>query len=329
MEQSNKVSININDPLVSVLIPLYNAEKFIIQTLDCCTNQIYKNLEVIVVDDGSIDNSYTLALEYSNNHPQVKVFKQKHSGASRARNFALNQSKGDYIMYLDADDLMTENKIFNQIELMKRLNDPYAVVICAYEEFKDELPLFWTKRLHYHDYSISIDLLVDIWSKGAMVPVTCYLVTREMLMTVGDWDERLSLNDDGDYFSRVLMCATSVSFTSECCFFYRRGHSSLSTSAKYSEYKLRSLLLSYQKQKKILNIENSPRVKSALARNFSLVLNSTKYGSILYKEALLEIKNLGQKPQIINPSILVRIFSKLFGVEFYLFFKSCVKCVIK
>lgn len=329
MAQNNQVSVNINNPLVSILIPLYNAEKFIIDTLNCCINQIYRNIEVIVVDDGSTDNSYTLALEYSNNHPQVKVFKQQHLGACRARNFALKQSKGDYVMYLDADDLMTENKIFNQITLMKRLNNPYAVVICAYEEFKDELPLFWNKRFYYHDYSIAIDLLIDIWSKGAMVPVTCYLVTRKMHMTVGDWDERLSMNDDGDYFSRVLMHATSVNFASECCFFYRRGHSSLSTTAKYSEYKLRSLLLSYQKQKKILNIENSPRVKKALARNFSLVLNSAKYGSILYKEALFEINNLGQKPQIINPSTLVRIFSKLFGVEFYLFFKSCVKCVIR
>lgn len=219
MAQNNQVSININNPLVSVLIPLYNAEKFIIDTLNCCINQIYRNIEVIVVDDGSTDNSYALALEYSNNHPQVKVFKQQHLGACRARNFALKQSKGDYVMYLDADDLMTENKIFNQIALMKRLNNPYAVVICAYEEFKDELPLFWNKRFHYHDYSIAIDLLIDIWSKGAMVPVTCYLITRKMLMTVGDWDERLSMNDDGEYFSRVLMHATSVNFASECCFF--------------------------------------------------------------------------------------------------------------
>lgn len=316
---------NVHNPLVSILIPLYNAEKFVIEALESCVNQTYKNIEVIVVDDGSKDNSYALALEYSKNYPQIKVYRQSNSGACKARNYAFKQSKGDYIMYLDADDLMTENKISSQVDVMNNLNDPYAVITCAFEEFECEVPSHWDKKFHYHDYSPATDLLIDLWSEGVMMPVTCYLVTREMVTVVGDWDERLKKNQDGDYFSRVLMKASRVCFVEDACFFYRRGHTSLSTTAKYSEPKLRSVLLSYKKQKSILSIVDTPKVRRALARNFSLVLNSGEYGSDLCREALREINDLGQKPQIIKPSPLVHLFSSLFGVEFYLRIKSYIK----
>lgn len=313
-------------PLVSIIIPIYNSENYIIDTLESCTSQTYKNIEVIVVDDGSKDKSYSTVANFISTHPQIKLMKQKNGGASRARNLGLKHSNGDYVMYLDADDFMTKNKIENQIKKLHKINDPFAVAICAYEEFTDDEPTnIIQNRFYYHDNLSPRDLLIDIWSQGAMIPISCYLISKSMVSIIGDWDERLSLNDDGDYFSRVLMKASKVYFVEDCCFFYRRGHNSLSTTDIYSEAKLTSLLLSYKKQKSILELEDNLKIRNALARNFSIVLNSAKYGSKLYNEALAEIKALGQKAQIINPSSFVVFFVNLFGTELYLRIKNWIK----
>ena len=312
-------------PLVSIIIPLYNSENYIIDTLESCTNQTYKNIEIIVVDDGSKDGSYSMVENFCKTHPQIKLFKQKNGGASKARNLGLKHSNGDYIMYLDADDLMTKNKIENQIKILHKINDPFAVAICAYEEFIYKPKNIIQDRFYYHDITSPKDLLLDLWSQGAMIPISCYLVSKFMVSAIGIWDERISLNDDGDYFSRVLMMASKVYFVENCCFFYRRGHSSLSTTDKCSEAKLESLLLSFEKQKKFLDLKDNFKARKALSRNFSLVLNSAKFGTKLYKKALMEIKTLEQKPQIINPSAPVRVFTSLFGVEFFLRIKSWIK----
>lgn len=316
-------------PLVSILIPLYNAEQFVITTLESCINQTYKNIEIIVVDDGSTDNSYATTIEYSKHHPQVKVYKQPNLGACRARNLAYEKSQGAYIMYLDADDLITRNKVSAQVKIMNKLNDPYIVTTCAYEEFENTIPSNWTQRSHYHNYQNPVELLLDMWSTGAMLQTTCYLITRTMVEIVGNWDESLKKNQDGDYFSRVLMHSSSVYFADNCCVFYRRGHPSISTTEKNSKQKLESVLLSYKKQKSILNIIDNAKVRNALARNFSLILNQAEYASETYLEALQEIKNLGQKPQIINPSLPVRILSNLLGVEHFLYIKKYIKWIVR
>lgn len=312
-------------PKVSILIPCYNSEAFLAETLQSCIIQQYHNIEIIVVDDGSTDSSLQIARQWETRSTNIHVYTQPNSGACRARNLALEKCTGDYIMYLDADDIISEDKVSSQVSILSNICDHMAVVTCRFEEFVDTLPEDKQWRVNYKDYSKPIDLLMDIWSTGGMFPVSCYLISRKMAKTVGAWDERLLKNQDGDYFSRVLMIASKVYFCNQGFFFYRRGHASQSTVNKNNEPKLRSVLLSYQKQKDILKIEDSQRVRKALARNFSLVLNSAKFGSQLYNEALTEIKALGQKPQIIKPSPLVRIFVSLFGVESFLRIKSLMK----
>lgn len=312
-------------PKVSIIIPCYNSEAFLAETLQSCINQQYSNIEIVVVDDGSTDGSLKIAKQWEKQHTNIHVYAQSNNGACRARNLALEKCTGDYIMYLDADDIISADKVASQMSIFSNTHDPMAVVTCSFEEFVNSFPQKINRRINYKDYPHPIDLLIDIWSTGGMFPVSCYLISRKMAEIVGAWDERLLKNQDGDYFSRVLMIASKVYFSHKGFFFYRRGHASQSTVKINSEPKLRSVLLSYQKQKDILKIEDSQRVRQALSRNFSLVLNSAKFGSEIYEEALKEIKTLGQNPQIINPSVPVRIFTNLFGTELFLRIKSWIK----
>jgi glycosyltransferase involved in cell wall biosynthesis len=99
-------------PLISVIIPAYNAGKYIEDTLQSVFNQTYKNIEIIVVDDGSSDNTLEILNKYTD---RLKIFTQKNMGVARARNFAVDQSNGEWLAFIDADDLWHSNKLSQQI----------------------------------------------------------------------------------------------------------------------------------------------------------------------------------------------------------------------
>ena len=107
--------------LVSILIPAYNAEQWLGDTLRSVVGQTYMNKEIIVVDDGSRDNTLSVARRFES--PSVKVMTQSNQGAAAARNKALSVSQGEYIQWLDADDLLSAEKIERQMEVAKACGD--------------------------------------------------------------------------------------------------------------------------------------------------------------------------------------------------------------
>ena len=92
-------------PLVSVIIPMYNAQCYIEETIQSVLDQTWSNIEIIVVDDGSTDDSYDIVANIKSN--KIRLFHQDNQGAPKSRNFGFLQSKGEYIQYLDADDLLS------------------------------------------------------------------------------------------------------------------------------------------------------------------------------------------------------------------------------
>ena len=104
-----------NTPLVSICIPAYNIEEYLSQTIESVTKQTYNKIEVIIVDDGSTDKSLEIAKGYESE--KIKVYSQENKGASAARNTAFRYSKGDFIKFLDADDLINPEMIESQIKL--------------------------------------------------------------------------------------------------------------------------------------------------------------------------------------------------------------------
>ncbi|HZX58320.1 MAG TPA: glycosyltransferase family A protein, partial [Mucilaginibacter sp.] len=103
-----------DQPLVSIIIPVYNSEKHLAETISSALEQTWPNKEIIIVDDGSADNSLAIAKSFASEN--VKVFHQPNKGASAARNKGIQEAKGDYIQFLDADDLLMPNKIAAQVK---------------------------------------------------------------------------------------------------------------------------------------------------------------------------------------------------------------------
>ena len=124
-------------PLVSIITPVYNCEKLIEETINSVISQSYSNWEMILVDDCSLDKSFTVIQKYMKKDDRIKYFKLKeNSGAAIARNKTLKESKGRFIAYLDADDKWSKNKLEKQVNYM--LENNYAFTCTDYEKIDEK-----------------------------------------------------------------------------------------------------------------------------------------------------------------------------------------------
>ncbi len=209
-------------PLVSVLIPLYNAENYLAQCLDSVVNQTYKNLEVIIVNDGSTDNSFEIVNKYAKEYSYIKVFSQKNSGAQIARNKAFKLSSGKYIQYLDADDCLHHEKIFIQIqELLKEKETTLCFGKCEYFQGEKQNILTRNLKIYNNKYFDPCDFLYHMWLNTEALPPLSYLIPRSIIKASGGWDETLKKNQDGEFFARVILFSQKILFTSESISYYR------------------------------------------------------------------------------------------------------------
>ena len=115
---------------ISVLVPIYNAEKYIKRCIDSIINQSYKNIEVILIEDGSTDNSYNIIKEYQEKDDRIKIFSIENNGVADARNKAVDNSTGDYITFVDSDDYIEEDYIETLYTNLKKYNSDIAVCNC-------------------------------------------------------------------------------------------------------------------------------------------------------------------------------------------------------
>lgn len=124
-----------NRELISVIIPIYNVEKYLKECIDSILNQTYKNIEIILVDDGSTDNSPNICDEYTQKDTRVITIHQKNQGVSSARNKGLEASKGNYIFWIDSDDYVKEDCIEKLYNLLKKYDSDIS--ICDYTQGSD------------------------------------------------------------------------------------------------------------------------------------------------------------------------------------------------
>lgn len=252
-------------PLVSILIPVYNAEQWLAETLESALAQTWQSKEIIIVDDGSTDN--TLAIAKTFESPIVKVVSQENRGQSAAENRALQEAQGDFIEYLDADDLLAPDKIERQIKL---LGDPSSEFVAAGEWarfYKSPKEALFIPQPVWADMA-PVDWLVCAWEGHYMMHGAGWLIPRKIAERSGPWNESLSLINDFDYFSRVLLASQGVKFCWGAKTYYRSGIST-SLSGSKSSVAWKSAFSSLELgTNNLLARENSPRTRHACATTF-------------------------------------------------------------
>lgn len=282
-------------PLVSILIPCYNSEQWISETLESAIAQTWPNKEIIVIDDGSTDNGLEIAKSFESS--TLKVISQHNQGASAARNRAFQESQGDFIQYLDADDLLAPDKIERQVKLLSSEGNSDFVASGEWARFYNSPTEANFIREPVWNNMPPVDWLICSWEGGGMMHPAAWLVPHGIAQAAGLWnEERLSLcpNDDGEYFCRVVLASKAVKFCPRAKSYYRSCISS-SLSGLRSPAAWESVLCSLELcTSHLLTVENSSRTRHASATAFQRFIYSA-YPDMpdLVKKAEAKVQFLG------------------------------------
>jgi glycosyltransferase involved in cell wall biosynthesis len=249
-------------PLVSILIPAYNAEKTIAYTIQSAIAQTWQRKEVIVVDDGSRDRTAEVARRFASKH--VSVVSAQNQGAAAARNHALQLSQGDFIQWLDADDLLAQDKVERQLGALGEDDSRRILLSSPWAPF-----YYRTRRARFVNNSLCQDLSPVEWLLRKMgenlhMQTATWLTSRELAEEAGHWDTRLLSDDDGEYFCRVLLASKGTRYVSGTGVFYRVTASARLSSIGNSDRKKDAMIPSMKLHiQYIRSLEDSERVRMA------------------------------------------------------------------
>jgi len=300
-------------PLVSILIPAYNAEKWILGCLRCATQQTWPNKEIIVVDDGSKDGTLAIARQFESD--TVKVFTQKNQGASATRNTAFALCHGDYVQWLDADDLMARDKTSKQMEAVEQGCGKRVLISGAWGHFmhRPDRALFQPSPL-WQNLSRA-EWLMRKMEHNTYMQTATWLVSRELAEEAGPWDMRLLGDDDGEFFCRVLLASEGTRFVRDAKVYYRQAGTGSLSYIGFSNRKLEAQWISMKLHiKYLLSLRDDDRARAACVtyiQNWMTFFYPERMD--IFQEADQVAKGLGSK--LIPPPLSWKYswIDKLFG----------------
>lgn len=250
--------------VISIIVPMYNAERVIERCINSIMRQSYKNWELIIIDDGSYDNSYKLCMKYAQLNSRIKVYKQENGGVSVARNSGIKKSTGNWVCFVDADDAVGECLLEKMCEAKEEADADF--VICGMtkngiEQKPEERLLIGEKEIvnyvqeHYLQWVIS-----SPWGK---------LYRKEQLPEKG-FDESISLGEDLKFNIEYFATCNKVKIIEDALYFYYDNEGSLTK--VYKERNYEAILEIYKKTKQY--IENINGEENQLFKNVNYKLFS-------------------------------------------------------
>ena len=211
--------MNESVPKVSIVLPTYNGAKYIRQSIDSCLNQTYKNIELIIVDDGSVDETPEIIKYYQDE--RIRYLRHnENNGIPNALNTGFTKATGEYLTWTSDDNHYAEHAIEKMLSFLKRKNCEF--VYCDFYRFKDDNPS--------NGYTVKLPDVLALENRNDVG--ACFLYSRTVMEIVGNYDPDAELAEDYNYWVRVSknfpMCHLG-----ELLYFYREHSESLSLSRFY------------------------------------------------------------------------------------------------
>ncbi|MEK6320323.1 MAG: glycosyltransferase [Acidobacteriota bacterium] len=262
-------------PQVSIVIPTYNSSRYLVNALDSVLAQTVSDFEVLVVDDGSTDDTEFVMRNYE---PRVRYIRQQNAGVAVARNNGISESRGRYVAFLDADDVWLPFKLERQLETLN-LNSANGACYSAFSVVTSEL-----QPVELNQSQRSGSLLESLLTGGNVVGTPSTVICeRELLSEVGGFDPTLSYGADWDLWLRLAV-VTGFCYVEEPLVMYRQHDANMSRSVSLVESDSLRVL---EKGFEIQGLSESLRAKrrAAFARNYMVLagtyLHARRYGDSL------------------------------------------------
>ena len=302
------------DPLVSIVIPCHNALPWLKETIASARAQTWRRCEIILVDDGSTDGSGDLAERLAGS--DMQVMRQQNLGQCSALNAGLSRAQGDFIEYLDADDLLSPEKISIQLSRLRELSSKW-IASCAWARFlTSSMDAVFAAEAVWQDLP-PVDWLITSWTGGGMMHGAAWLSPRRLIEAAGPWNESLTLINDLDYFSRLLLSSDGVAFCPTARTFYRSNVSGSLSGRKSRKAWESAFCATRLSTTALLSREDSPRVRHACAMNYQrLVYSAYPFVPDLVAEAEKRIAELGGCDLSPGGGILFQRMKDLLGWKF-------------
>lgn len=258
--------------LVSIIIPVFNCSSILSKSIESVIAQTYPNKEIIIVDDGSKDDSYDVAKKYENDF--IKVIRQDNAGAAIARNKGLEFATGDYIQFLDAGDVLSNDKIEKQVEALEA--NPDKIAVCNYLQVLDLKNLAVRPELDQSSFIYSsddpFDFLVNLLGGSGnpnFIQTNCWLMPKSLIEKGGRWREFRCPDDDGEFFARMILASKGIVHVENVYNYYLMSPEAnqLSTNMK-PKYVMNKLLAIQLKNHYLKKSGGHPKLDHALALQY-------------------------------------------------------------
>lgn len=293
---------------ISVIIPVYNAEKYLEECLDSIVNQTFQDIEIIIVNDGSTDGSHQIIQKYESKYATIKVFNQPNKGVVEARITGLLNATGDYIGWCDADDFCELN-MFEELYRAAVEGDA-DVVFCNYNFYPQAIS---TKQKWFKEYDGKVD-----WKFIERNTIQPNKIVRHTLLNSIDSVTLLKKVGEG-FYENVLIKANKIITINKCLYNYRVGHVSTSTNRTNYEWYLKHIDKNVNQlgiiKEQGYDAEYYDYFRYRLYYSIVLALIILAYNNKLdlYKEYAKKIDEYGVRHNKLNPTILIYNYGMIKG----------------
>ena len=248
--------------MVSVIVPVYNNTLYLRDCIDSVLAQTYPDIELIIVDDGSEDECASLCDSFAG---VAAVYHKQNGGVSSARNFALEKARGEYICFVDSDDVVSPLYVETLVRMCERNDVPFAA--CAYQTFTDTVPTPSGVDGHKENLISGGERWRNIFQdKHSITGLSCNKLFKKELLSGIRFDPRLVQNEDLVFVLQVLRNCRVVAYTDDVLFYYRQ-HSG-SAVANLNQFKFENALLSAEMVLAIFEEEKLPADIIQLGKDF-------------------------------------------------------------
>ena len=317
--------------LVSIVVPVYNAEKYLEQCLNSIQNQSYKNFEVILVNDGSMDHSESICKSFVEGDSRFRYFLKSNGGASAARNFGLDHVRGDFITFIDADDWVDENHLEVLVNNIRENNSDMAV--SSIKKFDSSNNFYFRVYSNQEKYLLNYNKLNReeflvilpklILANNSYKISVCKLFKKELVYETR-FDNSLIYGEDTEFFFNLYCNMDSISYVDEVTYIYRLHDES--SSSKFGQLHMEQELAIYKKMYEKIEELGLPTIHYyTTIRDLLEFRKDYLDNRDLYNEYVEFLEKIEKK--ITYPKELISIIVPIYNVSPYL--QLCLESIEK